>query len=276
MLSRYNDLIDLFKEDIPHCADVLILRELQQTGREFCRKTEAWHERLTFNIVDSEDAYQTAYDAAIANGMSVDAAIVAGNTARDAALVYNIRPHYEADVIRPWKVWDHGDDTQPVVNPQSYDFSPSLGQLTFHSALQTYTPVATTWTTGIAYAAGDYVIYSSLRYMCAIAHTAGTWATDLAAYRWQLMPNDLLVDAVLMPRVNCVELAGWFMEKWAEGIIAGAKVRLMSMKNKNWSSPERVSYFQAEYDRYINLALRERFTQNKSTDIVFASPAFIR
>jgi hypothetical protein len=44
------------------------------------------------------------------------------------------------------------------------------------------TPAA--WATGNIYAVGNYVRESSKNYYCVTAHTAGTFATDLAANRW--------------------------------------------------------------------------------------------
>ncbi len=40
------------------------------------------------------------------------------------------------------------------------------------------------WVTGTAYALKDVVTQSSVTYICAVAHTSGTFATDLAAVKW--------------------------------------------------------------------------------------------
>ena len=42
------------------------------------------------------------------------------------------------------------------------------------------------WVTGMVYAADDLVTNSSLYYKCLLPHTAGTFATDLAALDWEL------------------------------------------------------------------------------------------
>jgi hypothetical protein len=44
-----------------------------------------------------------------------------------------------------------------------------------------------TWVTGTVYTTDQYVWTNSLLYKCAIAHTAGTFATDLAAVKWTLI-----------------------------------------------------------------------------------------
>lgn len=265
MISKYTDLYPLMQPDLPGIPEPLLLQHLQQAGREFCQSSEAWRERLDYNIVDAVDADDTAYDAAIALGQSAAAAEIAGNAAYNAALQYTLKPSYDVDIVRPWKVWDTGDDDDNPLDPGMYDFDAGSCILTLNYTPPAYSPVAETWATGHAYTAGEYVISSSLRYLCAIAHTAAAlFATDLAAYRWKLMPNDLLIDAVLIPRLYTVELAGWFMEKWAEAIVAKAKVDLMAMKDKSWSSPERVPYFNGEYVKFLNRALRENLAENKN------------
>lgn len=48
-------------------------------------------------------------------------------------------------------------------------------------------PLVSTWVTAAVYAIGQYVWTNSLLYKCAIAHTSGTFATDLAAVKWTLV-----------------------------------------------------------------------------------------
>ena len=43
------------------------------------------------------------------------------------------------------------------------------------------------WLTATAYQVGDVIQQSGSAYICVIAHTSGTFATDLAALRWQLV-----------------------------------------------------------------------------------------
>jgi hypothetical protein len=44
--------------------------------------------------------------------------------------------------------------------------------------------LATAWATGVSYTLGAYVTNSGTRYYCAVSHTSGTFATDLAAGNW--------------------------------------------------------------------------------------------
>ena len=43
------------------------------------------------------------------------------------------------------------------------------------------------WLTATAYVVDDVVRYGSSSYVCVTNHTSGTWATDLAATKWELM-----------------------------------------------------------------------------------------
>lgn len=47
----------------------------------------------------------------------------------------------------------------------------------------------TTWATATVYAARDTVFHSSAFYRCLIAHTSGTFATDLSAGKWELVAD---------------------------------------------------------------------------------------
>ena len=277
MINRIQDLHNNLLYDLPGMVEALPLLNAQITDacRDFCRESEAWREKLTFNILDSQNAYDVAYAAAVALGQSTAAAIIAGDNAKDAALKYVLRPHYDADVIRPWRVWsDHSPDTA-LVDESRFDFDVATATLRFRSQLRTYTPTATTWITTTPYAAGSYAISDSVRYLCAIAHTSGTFATDLAAGRWIAMPNDLVVSVVLQPHSGTVELASWFMEKWSDAIVAKTKALCMSMKDKKWSSPERVSYFEEQYVHELSKAKRERFTEDLSTGMRFQVMPYI-
>jgi hypothetical protein len=48
----------------------------------------------------------------------------------------------------------------------------------------------TAWVTSTLYSAGAYVIQSSMNYKCLVSHTSGTFATDLAAGKWEISTID--------------------------------------------------------------------------------------
>ena len=47
-------------------------------------------------------------------------------------------------------------------------------------------PTRTAWATSTSYSVGNRVLQSSMNYICRVAHTSGTFSTDLAAGKWQL------------------------------------------------------------------------------------------
>ena len=47
-------------------------------------------------------------------------------------------------------------------------------------------PTPSAWVTTTAYAVDDYVTESSISYRCLVAHTSGTFSTDLAAVNWEV------------------------------------------------------------------------------------------
>ena len=66
-------------------------------------------------------------------------------------------------------------------------------QLVWNYALRTWTPVGgkmvyagSNWVTSTAYVVGQTVFKGGKTYVCLVAHTSGTFATDLAAGDWQL------------------------------------------------------------------------------------------
>ncbi len=50
--------------------------------------------------------------------------------------------------------------------------------------IKSFQPAAPSWVTSHAYVVGDFVTQSATVYYCLIAHTSGTFATDLAAGKW--------------------------------------------------------------------------------------------
>lgn len=278
MISNLTELYHHLRPDLPGIETPMLEHMVREAVRDFCEESEVWREELSFNIVDSYQAGLTAYNAAIALGMSTDAATERQKLAEDAALEYELRSHYDADIIRPWKVWDSGNTDDEPIDPSRYFFTPGTQKLRFKTKLRAYSPTATAWATATPYVAGDFVISATdnRRYLCAIAHTSNAFATDLAAYRWQVMHNDLIVRGVLAPRVGTCEIAGWFIEKWHDAIIARTKSMLLMMKDKKWSAPERVTYWDTEYTRLLNRALRERFTEDRSQSMMIQAPMWVK
>lgn len=58
------------------------------------------------------------------------------------------------------------------------------------------------WLTSTSYQVDDVVIQSNLIYKCLIAHTSGTFATDLAAVRWVRLSTDVSGASGTLPVAN--------------------------------------------------------------------------
>ena len=54
----------------------------------------------------------------------------------------------------------------------------------YNNHLTTATTSGPLWATGLTYQVGDIAMYSNSLYSCLVAHTAGTFATDLSANKW--------------------------------------------------------------------------------------------
>jgi len=273
MISTLEQLYPLLQVDLPNIKTPLLQLTLQQVTRQWCRDTETWVDRISMPLINAIGAYNTAYNAAIAAGKSVSAAIILGKEAENNALVYDLMSNYNAEIIRPLAVWTTGNDTDTKLDITGYSFNPGTGALTLLSKPDADTVQA--WVTLTAYIQGSKVSHGKHNYECSIAHSADVFATDLTAGKWVQLPDGLIVDLVIMPRLYTVEIAAHFMEKWAEAIVAKTKVDLMVMKDKDWSSPDRVPYFLTEYNKYLSLALRERFSENKSAGIRFLTRPWI-
>ena len=49
-------------------------------------------------------------------------------------------------------------------------------------------PTPSAWVTSTAYVVGDLILQGGAKYYCQVAHTSGTFNTDLAAYKWYAEP----------------------------------------------------------------------------------------
>lgn len=53
-----------------------------------------------------------------------------------------------------------------------------------------------TWVTATAYIVGDLIQYNSIYYRCIVAHTSGTWATDLTTLYWETYNVPILSNSI--------------------------------------------------------------------------------
>lgn len=83
---------------------------------------------------------------------------------------------------------DDGSIANGVVTPDSLDTATLL-------MMTEWTPRGA-WLTATVYSANDVVTQSSNSYVCLVDHTAGTFATDLAAGKWMALFNSVAASAV--------------------------------------------------------------------------------
>ncbi len=86
-----------------------------------------------------------------------------------------------SDCLRVFRV----DDTLAESNEEDWEVAGDY-------LLTDATSTAPDWKTGRTYAVGNAVAQSGTVYRCLAAHTAGTFATDLAAARWAAWTGDVL------------------------------------------------------------------------------------
>jgi hypothetical protein len=187
MVSSFNSLYPLLIPDVGN-DDTLMRQHLLQAARSFCRDTESWLKKITMTIAANQAPYILTPGA------------------------------LDATIIRPYRVWDAGDDTLDPIATSAYRFDPSTRTLTFEA-----TP-----TVGLA--------------------------------------NGLIAQVVLLPSITASDLETWFMERWAEGIVAGAKSSLFAMSRKSWSNQERSEYWKREYDRIKALAVVDKWKESLAAD----------
>jgi hypothetical protein len=67
----------------------------------------------------------------------------------------------------------------------------------------------------------------------------------------------LIVKAVLVPELNSLDIAEWFLNRYWRGIVARAKwIRMMDV-GKRWSNPQRAAFYDAEFKGWIQKAKGE-------------------
>ena len=90
---------------------------------------------------------------------------------------------------------------------------------------------------------------------------------------WQIVLDDsiepasaitdgLVVTIVLRPFADCTEYDEWFLDRYAETIVAGTKSRLFFQRKTPWYDPDSAKRFDREYVTGRSLARRETYTKH--------------
>lgn len=73
------------------------------------------------------------------------------------------------------------------------------------------------WVTATAYAVNDLAVQSSNVYLCLVAHTSGTFATDLAANKWALLTRQGISPDGSVPAAANIPMAGFKLTNLGAG-----------------------------------------------------------
>ncbi|NIT57171.1 MAG: hypothetical protein GWN00_13340 [Aliifodinibius sp.] len=83
------------------------------------------------------------------------------------------------------------------------------------------------------------------------------WLPDNRNIRlFDMKVTDSLVwmKASFKPLRTLDEIDDFLFEDWSEGLVAGAKWKILSMPNKEWTDFKTASYYRSEYRRYLSQA----------------------
>lgn len=134
------------------------------------------------------------------------------------------------------------------------------------------------WVTGTAYVVGDLVANSGSYYLCAIAHTAGTFATDLTAVKWVLTTESCIWqvkfapksdDAYVFPYIylpKCpIDLDTSHVDHRSDSEVLimpepfheGWHLRALYKAHQRFGSPEKAAMMGAEFNSWLQTAVEE-------------------
>lgn len=89
------------------------------------------------------------------------------------------------------------------------------------------------------------------------------------------LTDGLVVKVALVPTLFANELAGWFMERWNEGVVAGCKAMLMLMPGKKWTNQPLSQKYLHDFAHSVALARHEIVGQSKRMVNRVQFPGFI-
>jgi len=272
----------------------LMLQALRRVGREFCEKTEAFHEVF---VPQRATAFQQDYT--VVHPYDTEAEVhrilnvkINGNPYPDDTWeVYQERimrldPSFlptsldnrmlicgtagSPTTIATWKAVTAGSVTLSV-----YGSTYALTALSFAScsdmddvARVVQNAINTSMSSQRAFfrwnpATNSFHLWvkaSTVSYM-----TAGTTGTDISGPTWlnglagatATLGGYVEIEAVLRPHFFTETLPAWFYDRWSSGIMAGAIAHLAQMDRMPWASPNTADKFHREYRNAIGTAKME-------------------
>ena len=98
--------------------------------------------------------------------------------------------------------------------------------------------VQDTWVTATAYTLGQRVVKSGIIYQCQVAHTSGTFATDLAAADWVVVQYATMwISGITQYAATSTDLA-WITSGQSSGVSSGVSAfSILNTSSVNWEDP---------------------------------------
>ena len=80
----------------------------------------------------------------------------------------------------------------------------------------------------------------------------------------RIEPETLTVETIELPRLNAERAPRWFFDKYGEGVVAGALVKLFGMANKPWTDGVQAQHELIRWENYLTDARLRGMADDRS------------
>jgi hypothetical protein len=184
-------------------------------------------------VATTQDALDTAADVVLTNADVVTTNADAATTTQDALDTAADVVLTSADVVST--AADLAATAQDVIDSAANAAAAIVAKMEWQGA----------WTTSTAYALNDVIEEAGSSYICIVAHTSGTFATDLTAVKWELVAQagaDGTGTGDLVSTNNLSDLANAATARTNLGVAIGSDVQAYALVLANTTA----SYTTAE------------------------------
>lgn len=225
--------------DAPGCPPGIVLRELKQAVRRFCKESLAWQETLNvISLTDNQPEYTLTHS----------------NT---DAQIHSV-------------VWVKVNGTEK--SPDEWELTSGMTKLRFRTG---YAPTEDTdidaFSAASTYAVGDNVSYSGKFYTCDVAITvAAAWDVT----KWREYDYGLQVRVSFMPNFTAETIPSWFYERFADAFIQGTLAALLRQPGKPWSNPQMARDAETAFQDALSVARSDWATEYSANSQIAVVPRF--
>lgn len=161
------------------------------------------------------------------------------------------------EFLRKTEIWKEKLSINIVADQQEYTLTPSSGGIVQRiTGVKVKNESSTTDFEKLNSLSEDYYTFEDPR----------TFKFDINHIPTYSKSGGMQIEIVITPRYNSPELPEWVIERYAEGLAAGAKARLMSSRNKPYYDPSEAARNQSLYHGAVTMALNEK-RRNRKTAI---------